>query len=274
MLVKNVLPLRSLRFRSYSLIRIHESDGLRRITLDDPKTRNSLSLNMMSELSKAVNYNKGDKQLRCIVIDAAGPIYSAGHNLKEMAKECGIEQQKEIFSRCTELMLSLRKHDVPVVAVVNGLAAAAGCQLVATCDFAIATEVSRFSTPGASFGLFCSTPGIPISRSVPMSLAAYMVLTGDSINATDALASGLVTKVVREDDLESEVERVYAMIKSKSRSVIKLGKEFFYRQLNLGLEEAMREGESVMVRNLQLPDGQEGIESFKGKRGARWNHED
>ncbi|XP_061379189.1 enoyl-CoA hydratase domain-containing protein 3, mitochondrial isoform X3 [Danaus plexippus] len=169
-------------------------------------------------------------------------------------------------------MTSIIQSPVPVIAKVNGFAAAAGCQLVATCDIIICSDKSKFSTPGANFGIFCSTPGIAIGRSVPKSRAMYMLLTGEPLSAQEAYESGLVTKVVPAEKLDSEVNETVEQIKRKSRSVISLGKEFFYKQIGLNVIDAYRLGEEIMVKNINSLDGQEGINSFVEKRKAVWNH--
>ncbi|CAG9564669.1 unnamed protein product [Danaus chrysippus] len=194
---------------------------------------------MMNNIIEAINLNKEDTSLRAIVLSAKGNVFSAGHNLKEL---------------------------------VNGFAAAAGCQLVATCDIIICSDKSKFSTPGANFGIFCSTPGIAIGRSVPKSRAMYMLLTGEPLSAQEAYESGLVTKVVPAENLDSEVNQIIEQIKHKSRSVISLGKEFFYKQIGLNVIDAYKLGEEIMVKNINSLDGQEGIKSFVEKRKALWNH--
>jgi len=262
---------------SSQLLRVEQShDGLRKITLIDSKTRNALSMQMMNELISAMENDKSDPKLRSIMITASpsGSVFSAGHNLKELTVENGIEMQRAIFAKCNDLMMAIRRAEVPVVAVVEGLAAAAGCQLVAACDFAIGNENAKFSTPGASFGIFCTTPGISVARSVHRSLAAYMVLTGLPLTATEACQAGLISKVVKPEALDSCVQEIHASICSKSRSVIKLGKEFFYKQIEMTYEEALKAGADVMVQNLQYQDAQEGLACFKEKRRPVWKHTD
>ncbi|OWR48905.1 putative cyclohex-1-ene-1-carboxyl-CoA hydratase [Danaus plexippus plexippus] len=227
---------------------------------------------MMNSLIEALNLNKGDTSLRAIVLSAKGNVFSAGHNLKELQISSDLEKQKLIFQKATELMTSIIQSPVPVIAKVNGFAAAAGCQLVATCDIIICSDKSKFSTPGANFGIFCSTPGIAIGRSVPKSRAMYMLLTGEPLSAQEAYESGLVTKVVPAEKLDSEVNETIEQIKRKSRSVISLGKEFFYKQIGLNVLDAYRLGEEIMVKNINSLDGQEGINSFIEKRKAVWNH--
>ncbi|XP_023225201.1 enoyl-CoA hydratase domain-containing protein 3, mitochondrial-like [Centruroides sculpturatus] len=167
-------------------------------------------------------------------------------------------------------MTAIRTVPFPVIAQIQGLATAAGCQLAATCDIVIASENSKFSTPGASVGLFCSTPGIAVARAVPRKMSSYMLFTGLAINATDALKCGLVSKVVPDDKLDEETKEVISAILSKSRSVIALGKKFYYEQLEKDIQSAYREGEKVMVENLELKDAQEGLSAFIEKRKPVW----
>lgn len=251
----------------------NESNGTREITLNHEKTKNSLSLDMMNNLIEAINLNKDDKSLRAIVLSAKGNVFSAGHNLKELQSNTGVDQHKLIFSKASELMKSIIQSPVPVIAKVNGFATAAGCQLVATCDMIVCSDTSKFSTPGANFGIFCSTPGIAVGRCVPKSRATYMLFTGEPITAQEAYESGLVTKVVPAGQLDDEVNKIIEKIKHKSRSVIALGKEFFYKQIDLSLMDAYKLGEDIMVQNINSNDGQEGIKSFVEKRKAVWSHE-
>ncbi|XP_041981765.1 enoyl-CoA hydratase domain-containing protein 3, mitochondrial [Aricia agestis] len=254
------------------LLITNEENGSREIILNHEKTKNSLSLDMMNHLIEEINKNKEDISLRAIVLSAKGNVFSAGHNLKELQASTGVDHHKLIFKKATELMKSIITSPVPVIAKVNGFATAAGCQLVATCDIIVCTKSSKFSTPGANFGIFCSTPGIAVGRSVPKSRAMHMLLTGSPITAQEAYDSGLVTKVVKENELDNEVNKIVEQIKIKSRSVISLGKEFYYKQMNLSVDEAYSLGEEVMVKNININDGQEGIKSFVEKRKAVWSH--
>ncbi|XP_053610501.1 enoyl-CoA hydratase domain-containing protein 3, mitochondrial isoform X3 [Plodia interpunctella] len=227
---------------------------------------------MMSHLIEAINVNKDDTALRAIILSAKGNVFSAGHNLKELQSSAGLDQHKLVFQKATELMKSILQSPVPVIAKVNGFAAAAGCQLAATCDMIICSDTSKFSTPGANFGIFCSTPGIAIGRCMPKSRATYMLFTGEPITAQEAYESGLVTKVVPVDQLESEVINIVDKIKLKSRRVIAMGKQFYYKQIELDLPGAYKLGEDIMVKNINIEDGQEGIQSFVEKRKANWSH--
>ncbi|XP_077543887.1 enoyl-CoA hydratase domain-containing protein 3, mitochondrial-like [Haemaphysalis longicornis] len=258
-----------------ALVSVHDVDGVRNITLNNPKKRNVLSLSMLRELDARFREVDAESSVRCVVLSASGPVFSSGHDLKELKIESGDTAKiEEIFSLCTRVMTAMRRLSVPVVGTVNGLAAAAGCQMVATCDIVLATDKSTFSLPGAAFGLFCSTPGIAVARCVPQKMSAYMLLTGNPISAQEALRSGLVSKVVPEDKLQEETDHVVSAIKAKSKSVVALGKKFFYRQIQLGIEDAYSEGERVMLHNLQYRDSQEGINAFAEKRKPHWEHSD
>ncbi|XP_075225584.1 enoyl-CoA hydratase domain-containing protein 3, mitochondrial [Lycorma delicatula] len=254
------------------LTKTQEENGIRRIILNNPKSRNALCMTMMNELLDHISLDLNNISLRCIVISAEGPVFSSGHNLKELILENKDYKSKEIFSLCSVLMKRIMEVPVPVIAAVQGPAVAAGCQLVAQCDIAVCTENSIFSTPGSHFGIFCSTPGIPLVRTVPRKIAAHMLMTGEPIKAEEALRVGLVSNVVPSDQLESEVMKICNAIKSQSKSVVALGKRFFYEQLELDIHTAYRLGENVMDENVQLIDGQEGIRSFAEKRKPVWKH--
>ncbi|KAK6624146.1 hypothetical protein RUM44_011004 [Polyplax serrata] len=253
------------------LVDVRDEDGVRKIEMISSETRNSLSMKMMEELQEGItNINK--ETIRCIEISSKGPVFSSGHNLKELAG--GNESlYLDTFSKCADLMLSIIEGPVPVIAKVNGVAAAAGCQLVATCDIVICSKKSSFSTPGANFGIFCSTPGIALSRCVGRKAAARMLLTGMSINAEEAYKIGLVSKVCEEHELDQEVAAHINAIKSKSKAVIELGKKFFYTQVEKDIHSAYNLGARVMTDNLKLVDGQEGLKSFVEKRHPNWRND-
>jgi len=244
------------------------------LTLTSPKTRNCLSLEMMETLIQNLQDTVKDSEVRSVVLRGEGKVFSSGHNLKEMTADTGCEFHKKIFDTCTTLMMLVEQLPVPVITVVNGVSAAAGCQLVASSDIVVATPGSRFSTPGASVGLFCHTPGIPLARRVPRAVSGYMLLTGESISGEDAYRSGLVSRLVPEDDLQSEVDRICASIASKPKEVISLGKQFYKKQIEMPLASAYPLGGEVMVKNLWYKDAQEGIQAFKEKRKPVFSHTD
>ncbi|XP_058464681.1 enoyl-CoA hydratase domain-containing protein 3, mitochondrial [Malaya genurostris] len=249
-----------------------EQNGVGHILLNNERKRNSLSLEMMDSIQNNILSNQDNPTVRCFVISAQGPVFSAGHNLNELTPEKGSDYHKLVFDKCSEMIEVILKAPVPVIARVDGLAAAAGCQLIASCDMVVCSDRSSFSTPGASFGIFCSTPGIAVARAIPRMKASYMLFTGLPIQARDALEAGLVSRVVPVEQLDGEVEAVCNAIKSKSRSVIALGKNFFYEQLTMDIRSAYKKGSQVMTDNLATVDGQEGIRSFVEKRKPLWLH--
>ncbi|CAL4082304.1 unnamed protein product [Meganyctiphanes norvegica] len=268
-----LIPRSTYGIRSYSTpsqLIVKEEEGIRTITLNNPKTRNALSLEMLQELEETLTRPSPD--LRCIILSATGKVFSAGHNLKELTSSDGRPHHQLVFDNCSGMMLKIQQLSVPVIAKVNGIAAAAGCQLVASCDIVVATENSLFSTPGGSVGIFCSTPGIPLVRCVPRKVAAHMLLTGLPISAPEALQAGLISKMVSEADLDAEVERIALAISSKSKPVMALGKKFMYKQMDMNIKEAYQAGSCVMVDNINMTDGQEGIDSFIKKRKPVWSH--
>ncbi|XP_077328961.1 enoyl-CoA hydratase domain-containing protein 3, mitochondrial [Lithobates pipiens] len=248
-----------------------QEGGIRKITMNNPQKRNALSLSMLQSLQKDISYEV-DMNLRVIVITAEGPVFSSGHNLKEFTSAQGKAYHTEVFNACVKLMKTIQTIPVPVIAQVNGLATAAGCQLVASCDIAVASDRSKFATPGVNVGLFCSTPAVALGRAVPRKVALEMLFTGEPISAYDALMHGLVSKVVPEENLETETMRIASKICEASRSVVALGKATFYKQISQSLEEAYELTSQVMLENLDLKDGQEGIEAFIQKRKPLWTN--
>lgn len=253
-------------------------DGVLRLTLNDAATRNSLSEAMMAELQQALDDASHDRSVRVIVLTAAGPAFSSGHNLKEITAhradaDKGAAYFASLFDACAKLMLSVVRHPRPVIAEVAGLASAAGCQLVASCDLAIAAESARFCTPGVNIGLFCSTPMVALSRNVAQKHAMEMLLTGDIFDAAEAARMGLVNRAVPADLLSGIVDELARKIASKSMVTVKTGKEAFYRQLDLPLEEAYAYTAKVMTGNLLKRDAEEGIAAFIGKRQPQWSDE-
>merc|ERR1719266_1182470 len=227
-----------------------------------------MMLSVTEELTRAGR----DKEVRAVVLKGEGKVFSSGHNLKEMTVETGYDYHKKIFDTCEAMMRLVGQIPVPVIGVVTGHAAAAGCQLIASCDLVVAGPNAKSSTPGAGVGLFCHTPGIPLARRVPRAVSGLMLLTGQPITATEAYNAGLVSKLVPEDELEAEVAAVCAAIAAKPRAVIALGKQFYQRQLELPLAAAYREGGAVMAENLRYRDCQEGIAAFKEKRAPVFCH--
>lgn len=253
-----------------SLTRTRQQDGIRNIILSNPQKRNALSLAMLRSLQSDILHEAESQELKVIVISAEGPVFSSGHDLKELTEEQGPGYHTEVFQTCAEVMMLIQRLSVPVIAMVNGLATAAGCQLVASCDIAVASDTSSFATPGVNVGLFCSTPGVALGRAVPRKVALEMLFTGEPISAQEALRHGLLSRVVPAAQLEEETLRVARKIASLSRPVLALGKAAFFRQLPQDLSTAYHLASQTMVDNLALPDGQEGIQAFLQKRKPSW----
>ncbi|MDH4248699.1 MAG: enoyl-CoA hydratase [Deltaproteobacteria bacterium] len=251
------------------LVRYAAAEGIARITLDQPGSLNVLSLAMLTALRDALDLARTDASVRVILLGAVGKAFSGGHDLKELAGRPA-EEVKALFAFCTEVMERIRLHPKPVIAQVQGVAAAAGCQLVATCDLAVAAQSARFGTTGIKAGLFCSTPMVPLARVVPAKKSLEMLLTGDLISAEEAETAGLVNRVVPDSELETATMALARRIAANSPFAIRLGKEAFYRQLPLGHAEAYGIGTPAMVGNVLAEDGQEGIRAFLDKRPPQY----
>jgi len=254
-------------------------DGVLRLTLNAPRSRNALSEAMMTALSTALDDAAQDPAVRVIVIAANGPVFCAGHNLKEIAAarsapENAADRGRAYFTRiltqCSALMASIPAHPKPVIAEVAGTATAAGCQLVASCDLAFASETASFATPGVHIGLFCSTPMVALSRNVARKHAMEMLLTGDPCPAPRAAEIGLITRALPDEVLAEEVMAVAQKIAGKSTATVAFGKPAFYRQAEMSLGEAYDYAAAVMVENMLARDAEEGIAAFLEKRPARW----
>lgn len=240
-----------------------------RVEMRWPEKRNALSVAMMDRLTAALREAAGEEGVRAIVLASAGPAFSAGHYLPEMVG-ARPEEQRRVFAACSALMETIRSLPLPVIAEVRGIATAAGCQLVAACDLAVAAETARFATPGVRIGLFCSTPMVPVSRAVGGKRAMEMLLTGDFVDAKTALAWGLVNRVAPEERLEDATRAFVERIAEASPFVVALGKRAFHRQAGLSVEEAYAAMSEVMCGNAVEPDAQEGMRAFLEKRRPRW----
>lgn len=246
---------------------VHEKNAV--VTLRRPERRNALSLGMIRELSGCLDEIAGDTALRCVILAAEGKVFSAGHDLTEL-HEGGEKLHREIFTECASMMEKIMGTPQPVIAEVQGLATAAGCQLAASCDLVVASEFARFATPGVKIGLFCTTPMVPLMRSVGRKRAMEMLLTGQPINAATAAEWGLVNRVVPAEKLREESLKLAGQIAEASRSTVETGKRAFHEQMDLSQSDAYARATDVMIRNLQEADAEEGILAFLEKRPPRW----
>jgi enoyl-CoA hydratase/carnithine racemase len=254
--------------RGHLLVRVQPPAA--RITLNRPEKRNALSLALMEELIAALEEVAGAPEVRAIVIEGAGPAFSAGHDLGEMVGR-DAEFYDRLFDVCTVLMETIHRVPQPVIAKVHGIATAAGCQLVAACDLAVAAEGTRFATPGVKIGLFCSTPMVPLSRAVGRKRALELLLTGEPIDAAEARDWGLVNRVVPADQLEDAVAALVERIAASSPRTVRIGKEAFYEQVELDEHGAYELTRRVMAANAQTGDAQEGMGAFLEKRRPTWS---
>lgn len=247
------------------------------LALNRPGARNSLSDAMIAALSDALADIAKDRAVRAVVLAANGPVFCAGHDLKEMTArrrdpDRGRRYFKDLLDRCSAMMQAIVSLPQPVIAAVQGTATAAGCQLVASCDLAVAAESAKFCTPGVNIGLFCSTPMVALSRNVARKHAMEMLLTGDFVSADEARRIGLVNRVVPLGDEQAEALALARQIAGKSGYALKIGKQAFYRQAEMGLADAYRYAAEVMTENMLARDAEEGINAFLEKRDAAWEH--
>ena len=247
------------------------------LILNRPRARNTLAEATLQALQRALADIAEEKAVRAVVLAARGSVFSAGHDLKELSAhrseaDGGRGYTQHIMQICSAMMLSILRLPQPVIAAVEGTATAAGCQLVATCDLAVTSSAAKFSTPGVHIGLFCSTPMVALSRNVGRKHAMEMLITGDTISADDAYRIGLVNRVVDPGMARQHAMRLAQKISAKSPAVIKLGKEAFYRQLEMGIADAYAYASEVMVQNMMARDAAEGISAFLEKRPPNWHN--
>jgi enoyl-CoA hydratase/carnithine racemase len=254
----------------HSLLLRRDADGIATLTMNRPEARNALSVALMSAMQDALDAIAQDGSVKVVVIAGAGPGFCAGHDLKELRANPGRPHYEAVFAQCSRLMVSIVKLPKPVIARVHGIATAAGCQLVATCDLVVAAESARFATPGVNLGLFCSTPMVALSRAVGRKPAMEMLLTGDLVPAQEARRLGLVNRVVPAGELDDAVTSLARHIAGKSPLTLAIGKEAFYRQAELGLEQAYAYASEVMTKNMLARDAAEGIDAFLEKRPPEW----
>ena len=247
-----------------------DTRGVVTLTLNDPARFNALGSEMLVALQQALDDAGRDESARVVVLAAAGKAFCAGHNLKDMAAHPELAYYQQLFAQCSRMMLTIHKLSVPVIARVQGMATAAGCQLVAQCDLAVAADTASFATSGIHYGLFCATPSVPLVRNVPTKRAMEMLLTGDFIDARTALEQGLVNRVVAPGLLDVEVELLVQSIVEKPRAAVAMGKALVYQQRELGLEAAYQLAGQAMACNMMDAAAQEGARAFAEKRQPAW----
>ena len=252
------------------VLRVRDARSVVTLTLNRPQAFNALSQAMLGRLQRELGAIASDESARVVVIGAEGKAFCAGHDLKEMRAHPSLEYYERLFTQCSDLMLTIQRLPVPVIARVEGIATAAGCQLVAMCDLAVASSTARFAVSGVNVGLFCSTPGVAISRNILRKPAFEMLVTGEFVSAAEAKARGLVNRVAEPEQLDSELEKLVAAILSKPRVAVAMGKEFFYRQAELSIAAAYKAASQTMACNMMEEAALEGVQAFIEKRPPHW----
>lgn len=252
------------------LLHIDHQDGIATLTLNRPDQYNALSTELLDALGNALNTLDQDLDLKCVVLQGAGKAFCAGHDLKQMRANPDRAYYHDLFAQCGRVMQDIVNLPVPVIARVHGMATAAGCQLVASCDLAIAADTARFAVSGINVGLFCSTPAVALTRNMPVKKAFEMLVTGQFIDAHDAAANGLINRAVPADQLDAEVQALVDTIAAKSPVAVRTGKAMYKRQAAMGLYEAYEYASDVMAGNMMCDDACEGIDAFIEKRAPVW----
>ena len=261
-----------------AILERNDKNSVAYILLNSPETLNSLSDEMLGALTKELKNLKNDPKIRAVVLEGAGKAFCAGHNLKEMTKgrkaeDGGKAYFLDLFKRCARMMMLIQKLPQPVIAKVHGIATAAGCQLVATCDLAIAEKSTKFGVNGVNIGLFCSTPMVALSRNITRKKAFEMLTTGDFISAEQAKTLGLINRVVEIENFDLETEKLAEQIASKLGVAVKIGKEAFYKQLEMPISEAYEYTGRVMAENMMFRQTEKGIDAFLNKREPTWEQD-
>ena len=251
-------------------------DNILKITLNNPTEQNTLSLQFINDIKKIFENADRNDEIKVIILSSSGKVFSAGHNLKEIKshrqdKDQGLQFFRDLINSCSDLMLKITNNSKPVIAEVNGIATAAGCQLVASCDLAYASQVSKFATPGVNIGLFCSTPMVSLSRVAKNKHSMEMLLTGDFIDADKAKSIGLINNYFSEDKLVNETREMAFKIANKSSQTVKIGKKAFYNQAEMNIADAYRYSSQIMIENMMNKDSEEGIAAFLEKRIPNWS---
>ena len=256
--------------REESLLLREDKNGICNLTLNRPKARNALSFELMGLIIAELKTINKNNNLKVVILDAKGPAFCSGHDLKELKSVDDHEFTEKVFQKCSNMMMEIMKLRIPVIAKVHGIATAAGCQLVATCDLAIASNESVFATPGVNIGLFCTTPSVALSRVIPRKKSLEMLLTGENISAETAVKFGLINSRVEKEKLDAEVERLARVITKKPRRVIEIGKKAFYEQLEKPISQSYDYASGIMAKNMLEDDCIEGISAFVEKRKPIW----
>ena len=259
------------------LVKSELKKNILQITLNNPKHQNTLSEAMIKQLDDKLQQGSKDNSVKVIILSSAGPVFCAGHNLKDLnskrsESDKGKSYYEKIFKDCSTLMMNITNNSKPIIAAIDGIATAAGCQLIASCDLAYSSDKARFATPGVNIGLFCSTPMVPLSRNVSKKAAMEMLLTGDLIDAYKAQQIGLVNGVFTSDGLMQQVSEVAQKISSKSMKTLKIGKKAFYKQREMSLKDAYDFTSAVMTENMLNSESEEGIRAFLEKRKPVWDN--
>jgi enoyl-CoA hydratase/carnithine racemase len=252
------------------VLRSQDARGVVTLTLNRPQAFNALSEAMLTALQGEFTALAGDESVRVVVLAAEGKAFCAGHDLKEMRAKPSLDYYQHLFAQCSELMLTVQRLPVPVIARVQGIATAAGCQLVAMCDLAVASSTAKFAVSGVNLGLFCSAPGVALSRNVLRKAAFEMLVTGEFIDSEQARLRGLINRVAEPEKLDAEVEKLVASIIAKPRVAVAMGKKLFYRQIELGIAAAYEAAGQTMAGNMMDEAALEGVQAFIDKRQPRW----
>jgi enoyl-CoA hydratase/carnithine racemase len=252
------------------LLRSQDSRGVVTLTLNRPQAFNALSEAMLAGLQRGLDAIGQDESVRVVVLAAEGKAFCAGHDLKEMRAAPSLDYYERLFAQCSDMMLTIQRLPVPVIARVQGIATAAGCQLVAMCDLAVASSTAKFAVSGVNLGLFCSSPGVALSRNVLRKQAFEMLVTGEFISADEAKVRGLINRVAEPDQLDAEVEKLVTKIVAKPRIAVAMGKEFFYKQVELGIAAAYESASQTMACNMMDEAALEGVQAFIEKRPPHW----
>ena len=252
------------------LLRSQDARGVVTLTLNRPHAFNALSEAMLLALQRELDAIAHDESVRVIVLAGEGKAFCAGHDLKEMRAAPSLDYYQGLFGQCSDIMLTIQRLPVPVIARVQGIATAAGCQLVAMCDLAVASSTAKFAVSGVNLGLFCSAPGVALSRNILRKAAFEMLVTGEFISADEAKARGLINRVAEPDQLDAEVEKLVTKIVAKPRIAVAMGKEFFYRQVELSIAAAYESASQTMASNMMDEAALEGVQAFIEKRPPRW----